>query len=76
MLAPADTNPHVFYLQTWFWVFMFSILELGICQIPSLEDLGWVSIVGTVMAFVYSVIAMYYGFLYWVCEPCPEKAGL
>lgn len=65
VLVPEGTDPNSMLLQTPFWVMVFSCLELLICQIQTLEDLGWVSTIGTIMAFIYSGIAMYYGFSYW-----------
>lgn len=65
VLVPEGTSPDSIVLQTPFWVCMFSCLELLICQIKTLEDLGWVSTIGAIMAFIYSGIAMYFGFAYW-----------
>ena len=76
VLAPEGTDPNTFYLQTYFWVFMFSCLEMLICQIQTLEELNWVSVLGALVAFMYSVIAIYYGFSYWGTYVCVCWTGV
>lgn len=65
LLVPDGTDPDTFYLQVWFWVFMFSCLEVFICQLPTLEKLNWVSVLGAIMSFAYSVAAIYLGVANW-----------
>ena len=68
VLLPKDSDSA--FLETWTWVLTFSALQVVLCQIPTMENLNWVSVIGAITSFLYSVIAMYYGIFYWGTYEC------
>ena len=40
------------------YLIIFGLLELILSQLPSLEEISWLSVVATIMSFVYSSIGL------------------